>query len=391
MRKNIGIIGCGGRIRGLLGRLPGLGQDIAVAAVCDVDERSIGETLATVAPGAKVYADYRQLAADPSLDWVFVGSWNCFHREHAVAALESGKHVFCEKPLATTLEDCLAIRDAWRASGRMFCLGFVLRYSPHYQKIRELVRGGELGRIVSLEFNETLGFEHGGYIHSDWRRHTRSAGPHILEKCCHDLDLVIWILGSLPLRAASFGGLNVFRPENAHYVQKLGPHPNGAPAFSGPGFGKHVPEVNPFLAEKDIVDNQVAIMEFANAARASFHTNACTNLMERRMYICGTEGTLRADVLTGVVEWGRIGHREEVRRVETGSKGGHGGADGILRKSLSDSILTGAAPLADPEDGLRSAIAALGIDRAMESGAVIDLAPMWELAGIVPGATTRLL
>jgi predicted dehydrogenase len=384
MAKNIGVIGCGGRLRGILKRLPGRGQELRVAAICDPNETSLRKTLEELAPGARVCGDFRELAAAPDLDWVMVGSWNCHHREHAVAALEAGKHVFCEKPLATTLEDCLAIRDAWRRSGRTFCLGFVLRYSPHYQKIREILQAGALGRIVSFEFNETLHYEHGGYIHGDWRRRTEWAGSHLLEKCCHDLDLVLWLTGALPLRAASFGGLGFFRPENASYIERLGKHPNGQPAFSSWADLAVTPYENPFTAEKDIIDHQVAIIEFTGGVRATFHTNCCTNLPERRMYICGTEGTLRADVLTGSIEYRRIGHREELIRPETGAKGGHGGADETLCRSLRACMLEGAKPLADPEDGVRSAIMAFGIDQAMASGQVTDFAPMWKRAGIEP-------
>ncbi|HOX07182.1 MAG TPA: Gfo/Idh/MocA family oxidoreductase [Planctomycetota bacterium] len=389
MSKKIGVIGCGGRIRSILKRLPGLGQDLIITAICDPSEASRRKTMEAFAPAARVCSDYRELVAAPDVDWVMVGSWNCHHREHAIAALAAGKHVFCEKPLATTLEDCLAIRDAWRASDRTFCLGFVLRYSPHYQKIREILMSGALGRIVSMEFNETLHYEHGGYIHGDWRRRTEWAGSHLLEKCCHDLDLILWLTGGLPLRAASFGGVSFFRPENAGYVEKLGAHPKGQPAFSSWADFAVTPYVNPFTAEKDIVDNQVAIMEFAGGVRATFHTNCSTNLPERRMYICGTEGTLRADVLAGSIEYRRIGHQEELIRPETGARGGHGGADETLCRSLRACMLEGAAPLADPEDGVRSAITAFGIDQAMAEGRVVDLSPMWARAGIDPWKRER--
>ena len=80
-----------------------------------------------------------------------------------VAAIEAGKHVVCEKPLATTLDDCEAIRAAARRSpGGIFFFGLVLRYSPFYRRVKQLLEDGEIGRIVSFEFNETLPFFHGG-------------------------------------------------------------------------------------------------------------------------------------------------------------------------------------------------------------------------------------
>ena len=377
--KNIGIIGCGSRLQGLVNLIPGIGEEIQITALCDPNPASIEATKKQLAPGAKVYEDYHQLVKDPELDWVFVGSWNCYHRQQVEAAFESGKHVFCEKPLATTLEDCLAMRDAQHKSGCRFVIGFTLRYSPHYRKLKELIESGAVGRIVSMEFNEVLHFDHGGYIHGDWRRLQKNAGSHMLEKCCHDIDLAHWIVGSIPRKVASFGGLDFFKPENIHHVERVGPAPTGREAFSAWPYPR---EDSPFGTNKDIVDNQVVIMEFQSNARAAFHTNCSTNLPERRMYICGTEGTLRADVLTGKIELTPIGYGVEVQDIDSGGAGGHGGGDEILGASLADCILKDKPPLTSLEDGLRSAITCFGIDRALETGQVVDMAPYWEKAGI---------
>jgi predicted dehydrogenase len=381
----VGAIGCGSRLLGIMKRLPGIGEDIEVRALSDPSEHSIERARRELAPRARVCPDYRALARAQDVDWVFVGSWNCYHREHSVAALEHGKHVFCEKPLATSLEDCLAIRDAWRRSGRIFSVGFVLRHSPHYQAIRRLVREGAVGRVISMEFNETLAPDHGGFIHMDWRRRTEWAGSHLLEKCCHDLDLANWILGSLPVRAASFGGLDFFRPENAAEEERYAKDTQGRSPFRLWPKAPLGSAETPFNADKDIVDNQVAIIEYANGVRATFHTNCSAAIHERRMYILGTRGAIRGDVISGELRLARISLKgDEVENLETGVSGGHGGADGTLVTGLGRSLLSGAAPLADPEDGLRAAVAALGIDEAMETGRVHDYRPTWQRAGVEP-------
>lgn len=81
---------------------------------------------------------------------------------------------------------------------------------------------GKIGDIISLEFNETLDFNHGGYIMGDWRWLTKYAGSHLLEKSCHDIDLVNWMVNSRAKRVPLFGGLNFFKPENAYCIEKLG-------------------------------------------------------------------------------------------------------------------------------------------------------------------------
>jgi predicted dehydrogenase len=374
----VGVIGCGTRIRMVLEGIRRMGNGFRVESICDPSPSSIRAIQKTFNPSARVFRDYRDVANDPRVDWVYVGSWNCFHRAHATAAMESGKHVFCEKPLATTLEDCLAMKRSHERTGKMFCVGFTLRFSPHYRKIRELVAGGAIGDIVSMEFNETLHFDHGGFIHGDWRRLRANAGPHLLEKCCHDIDLAHWLVGSVPLKVASFGGRNFFVPRNNRLIRKIGPRPNGHRPF---GWGP-MKSLNPFTAGQDIVDNQVAIMEFANQARASFHTNCSTNIYERRMYLCGTLGTLRADVIKGRIELRSFGYHRKIQSIPSGGSGGHGGGDVLLYREMAAAMHDGVAPASTLEDGLKAAVTCFGIDRAMETGRVVDLTASWKSAGI---------
>ncbi|MCL5270676.1 MAG: Gfo/Idh/MocA family oxidoreductase [bacterium] len=375
----VGIIGCGGRVRALLGNMPKLGERIRIVAVCDPDRARAESLLRDYKAEGRIHDDHRKLARDPAVDWVIIGSWNALHRAHAVAALAAGKDVYCEKPLATTLPDLRAIKRAWEKSPRLFHIGFVLRYSSHYRKIKELIDQGAIGQIISMEFNEVISFELGGYIHGDWRRLEKHSGPYLLEKCCHDIDLAHWMVGSLPRRVASFAGLDFFVPANRGQVERVGSTPNGRPAFS---VSKRHVDRDPFTADKDIVDNQVAILEFRNNVRATFHTNCSSAMPERRMYICGTEGTLRGDVETGRIEVRRIGYNLAPDHYETKGVGGHYGGDHVLGASLVESMLHGAPPLASLEEGFRSAVTCLGIEKARKSGRVVDMEPLWRRMGV---------
>jgi predicted dehydrogenase len=384
-KTGIGMIGCGGRLRGVLASTMKASPDLEVRGIFDPNPHSIRNTLEAFNPSATVHDNIQDLVSDPSVDWVMIGSWNCFHAEQAIAAFRAGKHVFCEKPLALSIEECIAMRDAWKASGTLFTIGFTLRYSSHYRRIREIVASGTLGRIVSMEFNETLDFNHGGYIHADWRRKTQWAGSHLLEKCCHDIDLVNWMTGSTVTRAASFGGLDFFTAANRSHMDRIGKSPDGKDAFTTWSHDQiHGNIINPFNDDKDILDNQVAILQFASGARATFHTNCCTAIPERRMVICGTEGTLRSDVITGTLEVQRIGFGTTREDAGTGAKGGHGGGDETLGESLARSMREGAQPLTSLEDGLRAAVTVFGIDEAQRTGMVTDLSPLWRQVGINP-------
>jgi len=386
-KVRIGLIGCGARLTGVIERALGGDAPVEVVALADVSQDALTRAKRQLrCPDAKIYTDHLALSQDPAVEWVCVGSWNAFHKEHILGALEANKHVFTEKPLTTNLEDCVVLKKAIDKHTGLFSMGFVLRYAPFYQRIKELMAEGVLGQLISFEFNETIGPDHGGYIMSDWRRKREWAGTHLLEKCCHDFDLANWITGSAPVRAASFGGRDFFTPAQAHQVDRIGPHANGLPAYHGwqtTGIYTREHKLNPFTSDKDIIDNQVVILQYANGVRATFHTNLNTAINERRMYLCGTEGTLRGDVLTGEIEYRRIDHSRPVM-VEKTASGGHGGADGTMSTALRDSMVNGAAPLVGLEDGIRSAVACFGVDQALDSGQVVDLQDMWAQVGLVP-------
>jgi len=378
----IGLIGCGLRLKPMAQQLVESHEGLSIKALCDPNAQAVTAMKESAAPDAGVYEDYRDLLADERVDWVMIATPNHLHREHAVAAMESGKHVFCEKPLAINLEDALAIHETQQRTGRTFFFGLTLRYSPHYTTLKQLVADGAIGRIVSMEFNETLAMHHGGFIHQDWRRRRELAGTHMLEKCCHDVDIVNWLTESLPTRVASFGGNNFFTPENAHHVDRIGPNPmtGEKPFMNMPG----VDCKNPFTIDKDIVDNQVAILEYANEVRVSFHTNCAASIKERRNYICGSEGTIRADKAAGTIEVVPFGWNEPETIYRTAAIGGHGGADPQILDWLAQCMLQGQSPRAGAVEGLNAAIPCFAVDDAMDHGTVVDVRPYWRRAGIDP-------
>lgn len=380
-KLKIGLIGYGGRLRDVVRRI--LAEDhehrISVSAAYDPDPLSRETINKDFGPGCRLCPCEENLVKDPGLDWVFIGSWNCHHARQAILALEAGKNVFCEKPLATSLEDCLAIREATAKSGRTFAFGLVLRYSPHCQRVKEIIRSGVLGRIVSFEFNETIGFNHGGYIFGNWRRERKNAGTHVLEKCCHDLDLANWFIDSLPVKAAGFGGRDFFTPDNACQVERIGPNADGIPAYSA---WPDPRRCSPFDGKGDLFDNQVVILEYANSVRGTFHANCNAGIPERRFYLCGTEGTLRGDLLTGLIDVQKIGWDTKLEQIDTRAGGGHGGGDEIMAKSMIETLLHDVPPLASVEEGIQSAIVAFGIDQATDQNRVVSLQDMWHQAGI---------
>ncbi len=367
----VGVIGCGTRLMTITKELASEKQ-VFIAGAWDPNQKNAQALLrAADNYGGMIYDSLEALLNDTSLDWIMVGSPNVFHKDQIIAAFEHGKHVFSEKPLAITIEDCVAINAAHKKSGKQFATGFVLRYSPLYRKVKEIIDSEIMGKIVSIDANENIPPYHGAYIAADWRRHREIAGPHILEKCVHDLDLFNWFTGSVPLRVAAFGGNNYFILENATNFDQH--RPTYTTWFES---GRLPPETNPFTSDKTIEDNIVCILEFANRARVQFQATMANPIPERRMYFHCTRGNLIVDLYTMKIIVKTIdGPVASVFDFEKSAN--HGGGDAVIAQELAESMKTGEKPKCGGKEGLRSTVVALAIDEARIQGKVVDLAPLW--------------
>jgi predicted dehydrogenase len=371
----IGIIGCGARLRGILKMLLKEDRRLQPKGVCDPDPDSIERARKELHLPLHAYETAEALIADPAIDWVMIGSWNCYHAAQAIAALNAGKNVFCEKPLATNFEDCVAVRDAARRARGVFAFGFVLRYSPHYQRTHRILKEGGIGELISFEFNETLKASLGGFIFGNWRRRCENAGSLILEKCCHDLDLANWMADSLPVRVASFGGRRYFTPQHANLETQIGPESDGRSVFNE-GLDPH--GVNPFSEGANILDHQVVILEYANNVRATFHMNAVSALPERRFMLLGTLGSLRSDSYERKITLRQLGYGKEFEAFSMAVPAdGHGGGDVVMAEQLAKTMLNAEPPHVGIEEAIQSAAVAFAIDQAQASGQVVNLAPWW--------------
>jgi predicted dehydrogenase len=163
------------------------------------------------------------------------------HTAPALAALRAGYEVLLEKPMATTQEDCLTLVKTAEECGRQLHICHVLRYTPHYQRMRQIVQSGELGQVVNVSHRENVSYWHmaHSFVRGNWSNSTKSS-PMILAKCCHDFDILLWVLGRSCQCLSSTGSLIHFRAENA---------PPGAPKYclDGCPSAKTCPYYAPFV------------------------------------------------------------------------------------------------------------------------------------------------
>ena len=306
-----------------------------------------------------------------------VGSPNHLHLDHIRVGLEAGLKVFSEKPVVTTIEQSMELaRLMARFGHERLMVGLVLRYSPMYRDLREIQASGALGTIVSIEASEHIEPAHGAFFMRDWRRYERYSGSFMLEKCCHDLDLYNGVVGARPERVASFGGRRSFVPANDPAREGI----NDLELFhSKPSGWMGTDRV--FDSDADIVDYQVAIVEYANGVGMNFHTNTNVPDQFRRFCVMGSRGMAEGDFIRGhldaheVLTGRKIAERRYAARTELSQ---HYGADEEMAADLLAHCRTGAALPVSTRDALEAGILALSMDQARATRSVVDLRPVWD-------------
>ena len=315
----------GNRARSVVKRLlEAAGSKVRIVAIFDPDRTVAEEAAHNIwnSHNAVICSSWEE-ALQYEAEWAMIFSPNYAHKEQIIAAFQAGKDVFSEKPIATKIEDCQAIYNEWKKYKKVFATGFVLRYALIYRKAYEILRSGQLGKLVSIEANENIRFQHGGYIMSNWRRLTRYAGPHILEKCCHDLDLIEWFADSLPSRVAAFHSHTFFKPENRCLEEKYGK--DAFRCFWDP----HRLET-PFNDDSDLHDSFVSVARFRNGVQVAFNYSMFSSIPERRMRFQCTEGTMTLNIYEQTLRWKNIGDVAETTLKFTDCDG-HGGGDAFTR------------------------------------------------------------
>ena len=167
-------------------------------------------------PAPRYWGDWREcLASRPEADVVFITLPDALHHEAAMSALDLGYHLLLEKPIATKESECREIIEKATAKGLLVITGHVLRYTRYFAHIKAIMDSGELGEVVSIAHQESVGFFKIAHSHcrGNWSNSVK-ASPIILQKCSHDFDLFVWWLGRKCRRVTSFGSIKLFRPEN---------------------------------------------------------------------------------------------------------------------------------------------------------------------------------
>ncbi|MCX7705725.1 MAG: Gfo/Idh/MocA family oxidoreductase [bacterium] len=213
-RIKAGIIGCGHMGRNHISTiLNNCRDEFEIVGICDPEEKEIkiAKNLFNNTP-ISCYSDYKEMLKDKGIQAVFISVPNFLHADVAIAALKAGKDVFCEKPIATKVEDVYRMLEAKEKTGHLLVIGFELRYAEFYQRMKELVEGECVGRPVIAWCKEFRG----PFLPkvNNWIQYRDKSGGALVDKNSHHFDLMTWFLNARPLKVCAFGGTNVVRVVN---------------------------------------------------------------------------------------------------------------------------------------------------------------------------------
>lgn len=356
-------------------------------------------------PEEKRYGSWQELLAAPKMaDCAFICTLDDDHTAPAVQAMELGYHLLLEKPMSNTEEECRLIVETAGRTHRKLAVCHVLRYTPFYMTLKELIDRGEIGEVTAINQIENVGYWHQAhsFVRGNWRT-VRETSPMILQKSCHDMDIILWLMGRDCRKVQSFGSLRHFTPENApagapERCLDGCPHAQTCPYYAPSLYldmnrtGWPVDVITTDLSEEgrkkalqegpygrcvyhcdnDVVDRQVVNLEFDNGAVATFTMTAFSADFSRQLKIFGTKGQIQADMGTGEVVLHRFGEQKQEVPIDT-AVSGHGGGDyGIIRDYLRI-LREGGESKTSAAVSLQSHLICFAAERSRKEMIVVDI------------------
>lgn len=321
--------------------------------------------------------EFDRMIAEQKPDTVIVTSVDRTHHRYICRAMELGCDAITEKPMTVDAVKCRQIIDTVQATGRNLTVTFNYRYAPRNTKVKEIIRSGVVGDIVSVHFEWLLDTSHGADYFRRWHRDKRNSGGLMVHKATHHFDLMNWWIDSYPTLVYALGDLRFYGRENAEK--------RGVTQFYSRARGSEIAAQDPFalkVTEKDkrlrglyydaehedgyyrdqsvfgdgisIEDTMSVMVQYRNRAVMTYSLNAFCPWEGYRVCFNGTKGRLEFNVVEksyvsgGYEDFNMPGMREledekktmvpeiifqphfgkpQIIDYEQSDKGGHGGGD----------------------------------------------------------------
>ncbi len=372
---------------------------------------------------------------DKFADAVINGTLDHLHVQTSIPILRKGYDMLLEKPFAVNEREMQELLDTVNETGRRVYICHVLRYTPFYSAIKKHLLNGDIGEIISIQQDEHVSYHHmaASYVRGKWRSEKVCFAPMLLAKCCHDVDLMMWMLEDTePVAVSSFGSDFQFlphnKPENAgtrctldcpliescsfsakyNYVDPQGWaqyvfQPLEARGYKWELYAPYTEEQKQILTESlstyndygkcvwdferdGNVDHQSVIVNFRNGATGIFNMVGGAARAERNIHIIGTKGEIKGEfdtkkyVLRTINPKVESGYDEQEFDVEmtggsSGEFGGHGGGDLRLIADFCNVLEGGEKSLSctDIMDSTKSHVVVYKAEESRKTGKIVKL------------------
>ncbi len=422
----VAIAGAGGRGRNAYANIILKMQDkMKVVAVADL----IREKVDTVAKEHNIPTDMcfdsaeEMLEKDKLADMMFICTQDKDHYGHAMKALEKGYHLLLEKPISPSLSECKQIAELANKKNLTVVVCHVLRYTPFYKTLKDILDEGTIGKIMTVNAEECVGYWHQAhsFVRGNWRNSDETS-PMILAKCCHDMDILLWLIGKKCEKVSSFGSLNYFNSANApegagercfecpKEVRANCPYDCEKLYLDGPrgvrngykGWPVNILNMNPteentieslktgpygkcvFHCDNNVVDNQILNMQLEGGITLNFTMSAFTPEIRRTVRIRGTHGEILGDMEAKTLKITKFGEKQIVIDTSTaesagGTGAGHGGGDAGILKSIVDYFIGNevSKSLSSIDHSIESHFVALAAEESRVNGGQIIYMDEW--------------
>jgi len=343
-------------------------------------------------------------------DAAIIATMDRDHYGHVMKALDCGYDILLEKPISPDPKECIEIENKANALGKSITVCHVLRYTNFYGELKSIIDSGELGKVVAIKHSENIGNFHmaHSFVRGNWRNDTMSS-PIIMQKSCHDLDILLWLVNSHCTKVAAFGGLSYFKEENAPvnsaarcldcpvavncrfdarkvYIPTLGGWPTDVvcleqtedsllKSLKTSPYGQCV-----YRCDNNVCDHMSCIMEFESGVTATFSLTAQTSACYRHIHIMCEDGEIIGDgeknqiLVRKHVASPADTFVERIINIRTNGSGHGGGDDGIM-EDFSASIGNSAADSRSSiSKSVESHLMACAIEESRLTGKVVDMA-----------------
>lgn len=371
-------------------------EDAKIVAVCDPNPVRSEYYRKKTYEDIKIYTDFDLMLDEEKPDGVIVTTVDCHHHEYIIKALDLGYDVYTEKPMTTTEENCLAIREAERRSGKRVTVTFNCRFMPYYARIKEIISSGAIGRPLAINYIYSLNTKHGGEYYMRWHRMMKNSGGMLVHKSTHHFDIANWLFDDEPVSVTAQATRQYYGMDDRPHGERCSGCEYGASCLSYGDYSESEMAQSLYFGEAERVDGYVRdhcvfksdtdIYDTMSVSVAYKHGGILTyslNMYDARegytINILGERGSIEGSTYFAGDDYRLViryldGRVEEIVFPKSG--GTHAGGDDrlidmLFGKGGEDKL----GQCSDSFDGVKSAMIGIAANKSIKEGVRVDLRP----------------